>query len=114
MSESILESVKRSLGIVPEFEAFDPQLIMYCNTAFATLSQLGIGPEGGFSISDETAEWADYLGDKELKFEIAKTYMYMRVRLMFDPPSSSFALESMKEQIKEFEWRLIAENELRD
>lgn len=104
MSDSILGSVKSALGIVADYDAFDDQIIMFCNTVFSTLQQLGVGPAEGFTISDGTTKWKDYITD--MKLEMVKSYMYMRVRLMFDPPSSSYALSSMKEQIAEYEWRM--------
>lgn len=105
MEESILTSTKKILGISKDYEAFDLDVITHINTVFDTLQQIGVGPEEGFSIEDDSAVWSSYLlGD--VKLNSVKTYMYMRVRLMFDPPSSSFALSSMQEQINQFEWRL--------
>lgn len=102
---SILLSVKKILGLVPEDDSFDADIILYINSVFSTLSQLGVGPTDGFSIEDETALWVTYLGtDKNLN--AVKTYMGMRVRMLFDPPGTSFAIEAMNKQIEQLEWRL--------
>lgn len=110
MSESILNSTKKNLGLDVDYKAFDPDVIMHINTAFATLNQLGIGPEDGFMIEDDEAVWADFLGS-DLRLNNVKTYVYLRVRLLFDPPTTSFAIQSMKEQVKEFEWRINTHRE---
>lgn len=105
VTESILDSTKAALGIVPTYDAFDNQLIMYINTAFSTLHQLGVGPDEGFFIEDNTATWDDFLNGKRL-LNMVITYVHMSVRLMFDPPANSFATTAMKEQMKELEWRI--------
>ena len=105
ITESILDSTKAALGIVPTYDAFDNQLIMYINTAFSTLHQLGVGPDEGFFIEDNTATWTDFLNGKRL-LNMVITYVHMSVRLMFDPPANSFATTAMKEQMKELEWRI--------
>lgn len=102
MSQSILESVKKILGIDPSYEAYDVDIIMHINSVFARLNQLGIGPDEGFAIEDATATWDDFLGT-DLRLNNVKTYTYLRVRLLFDPPSTSYAVEAAKEQIKEYE-----------
>lgn len=103
--ESILTSIKKLLGISAEYEHFDQDLVMHINSVFMTLNQLGVGPEEGFSISDEDAIWSDFLKDKKL-LEAVKSYMYLKVRLLFDPPASSTVMESMNRLANEFEWRL--------
>lgn len=103
--ESILTSIKKLLGIAAEYEHFDQDLVMHINSVFMTLNQLGVGPEEGFSISDEDAIWSDFLKDKKL-LEAVKSYMYLKVRLLFDPPASSTVMESMNRMANEFEWRL--------
>ena len=103
--DSILDSTKKALGIAPDYDVFDPDLIMHINSVFSTLHQLGIGPDDGFAIEDADATWDLFLdGDKLLNS--IRTYMYLRVKLIFDPPATSFALSSMKEQVQEHEWRL--------
>lgn len=109
--ESILQSIKKLLGITEEYTAFDADIIMHINSVFMILNQLGIGPEKGFSISDETAIWSDYLPEDNKNFEAVKTYVYMKVRLIFDPPMSSAVIEAMKHSISELEWRLNVEAE---
>ena len=105
---SILNDVKSLVGIVPTYDAFDNQLLICINSAFATLHQLGVGPEEGFEVNANT-EWDEYISTKRLNF--IKQYVCMKVRVMFDPPSSSFALDAIKEQIKEYEWRINSEVE---
>lgn len=106
---SILDDVKQSIGIVPEYEAFDPQLIICINSVFSTLHQLGSGPEGGFSIEDASTVWGDYVKSDRLNF--IRSYMIMKVHVMFDPPTSSIALETLNKQIAEYEWRITSEIE---
>ena len=103
--ESILTSIKKLLGIEEEYKHFDPDIVMQINSAFGVLTQLGVGPEEGFFIEDEGAVWSDYLfNDRRLEF--VKTYVYLKVRLGFDPPQSSAAIEAINRQISELEWRI--------
>lgn len=103
--KSILDSVKKLLNIPTEYDAFDPEITIHINSVFDTLTQLGVGPKAGFEIEDSEEEWEDFLGqDKRLKS--VKSYMYLRIRLLWDPPTNSFAIESMSKQIKELEYRL--------
>lgn len=105
MSESILNSTKKILGLSEEYPVFDIDVLMHINTAFSTLNQLGIGPPDGFEILDSTALWSDFLGvDKRLN--PVKTYVYLRVRLLFDPPTTSYLITATQEQLREIEWRL--------
>lgn len=103
--ESILTSIKKLLGIAEDYEHFDPDIIIHINSAFMILTQLGVGPPGGFSIVDETTMWIDFVPDMSM-VESVKSYVYLRVRLLFDPPSSSAVIESINRMISEFEWRL--------
>lgn len=105
---SILADVKKQIGIVPEYDAFDDQILMCINSAFATLHQLGMGPDEGF-IADASTEWNEYFSTARLTF--VKSYISMKVRVMFDPPSSSFALDALNKQIAEYEWRINSEIE---
>lgn len=105
MVVSILTSTKKVLGLEEDYIVFDPDILLHINSVFATLSQLGIGPPEGFAIEDETALWSEFLGNDK-RLNSVKTYVYLRVRLLFDPPATSFAIESMNEQLKELEWRL--------
>lgn len=104
--ESILTSIKKLLGIAEEYEHFDQDIIMHINSVFMILTQLGVGPRSGFAISDSAASWEDFLPERGAKLESVKSYMYMKVKLMFDPPTSSAVMESMNRMINEFEWRL--------
>ena len=104
--ESILTSIKKLLGIAEEYEHFDNDIIMHINSVFMILTQLGVGPSKGFVITDSSASWDDFLPEGGEKLQAVKTYMYMKVRLMFDPPTSSAVMESMNRMISELEWRL--------
>ena len=103
--ESILTSIKKLLGITEEYDQFDPDIIMHINSVFMILTQLGVGPAEGFSIEDDTAVWTDFIQDVK-KLESVKTYIYLKVKLAFDPPLSSVVIESMNRLINELEWRL--------
>ena len=105
MIDSILTSIKKVLGIDDSYTAFDEDTIMHINSVFSTLNQLGIGPDDGFAIEDDTATWDTYL-DGDLNKNSVKTYMSLKVRLLFDPPTTSFTQEAMKQQAQELEWRL--------
>lgn len=113
MSASILDSTKKVLGIDADYTAFDMDIIMHVNSALATLNQLGVGPEEGFSIEDNSAEWGDFLGD-DPRLNQVKSYVYLKVRVVFDPPTSSFVLSAFQEQIKEHEWRINVVQEGRE
>lgn len=102
--DSILTSVKKLLNLSEDYEYFDADIIMHINSVLLVLNQLGIGPSEGFIIYDKTAIWDDFIGDAPL--ELVKSYMGLKVRLLFDPPQSSAAIESANRMISEFEWRL--------
>lgn len=103
--ESILTSIKKLLGMTEDYTAYDDQIIIHVNSVFMILTQLGIGPEDGFTIKDKEAIWNDFVSD-ETKLELVKSYVYLKVKLLFDPPSNSSVIESINRQINEFEWRL--------
>lgn len=103
--ESILNSIKKLLGIPEDYDHFDSDIIMHINSVFTTLTQLGVGPEDGFSINDEVEKWEDFLPEERMIHSV-KSYMFMKVKLMFDPSLSSAVIECTKEQIKEMEWRI--------
>jgi hypothetical protein len=107
---SILTSIKKMLGIEETVTQFDTDIIININSVFMILTQLGLGPVEGFIIIDDSAEWEDFLGDV-ITQEAVKTYMYLKVRLIFDPPSSGFVLDSTQRMINEFEWRLNSQAE---
>ena len=103
--ESILTSIKKLLGISEEYTHFDQDIIMHINSVFMILTQLGVGPSDGFFIEDKTLYWEDYISEPS-ELQAVKTYMYMKVRLLFDPPTSSAVMEALNRSISEFEWRL--------
>lgn len=102
--DSILTSIKKLLNIAEDYEYFDADIIMHINSALLVLTQLGVGPPNGFIISDKTAIWDDFIGDANL--EMVKSYIYLKVKLLFDPPTSSAAMDAANRMISEFEWRL--------
>lgn len=105
--DSILNSIKKMLGIEAEYRHFDEDIIMHINTTLMTISQLGVGSEVQLVTSDlET--WSDLFGDVS-QIPAIKTYVYLKVRMLFDPPTSAFVLEAMKNQAAELEWRLNAQ-----
>jgi hypothetical protein len=103
--DSILTSIKKMLGIQEEYTHYDADLIMHINSVIATLTQLGVGPSAGFRIEDELARWNDFIGD-DPKLDMVKSYIHMKVKLLFDPPLSSAVIESINRMISEMEWRL--------
>lgn len=103
--DSILTSIKKLLGITEDYTHFDTDIVMHINSVFSILTQLGVGPPEGFYIQDKTTVWDEYITDPN-KIEMVKSYMYLKVRLLFDPPSSSSVIEAFNKQISEFEWRL--------
>ena len=107
--ESILTSIKKLLGIMSDYTNFDDDIIIHINTAFAMLNQLGVGPEGGFMIVDANSRWEDYTTEKNLN--MVKTYIYLKVRLLFDPPTSTALIESINRTLSEIEWRIYLEGD---
>lgn len=105
MEPSILKSVKKNLGLEPNYTVFDSEIIMHINGAFSTLNQLGLGPDGGYSIEDDLGLWVDF-GSAPNELSSVKTYVYLRVRLIFDPPTPEYVLRAFESQLKELEWRL--------
>ena len=103
--ESILTSIKKLLGMTADYTCFDKDLIIHINTVFAILTQLGVGPETGFSISDDSAIQNDFMEDSP-RLEVAKNYMYLKVKLLFDPPTIATVAESTKRLCDEMEWRV--------
>ena len=103
--DSILTSVKKIIGISEEDESFDTDLIIHINSVLMILNQLGVGPEDGFSITDKSAVWTDVIGDNKF-IEAVKTFVGLKVRLIFDPPTSSAVLDSINKTISELEWRI--------
>jgi len=105
VTPSILTSIKKLLGITEEDESFDTDVIMHINTALFKLNQIGVGPSDGFAIEDKTSEWTDLLPTRN-DLHAVKTYIYLNVRLLFDPPQMGYLVEAINKQIAEYEWRL--------
>lgn len=103
---SILTSIKKLLGISEEDENFDMDVIMHINSVFMTLAELGVGPSKGFGIKDKSTTWKDFVDEDHQLYNSLPSYMYAKVKLIFDPPLSSAVLESLNRIISEFEWRL--------
>lgn len=110
MTDSILDSTKKTLNLASDYTAFDQDIILHINSVFSTLNQLGVGPAAGFMIADKVPVWSDFLeGDPRLNN--VKTYMYLRVRMLFDPPTLGYLIDAMKAQITELEWRINVQRE---
>ena len=108
--ESILNTIKKMLGITADYTHFDTDIIIHINSALLTLNQLGVGPKQPASISSDSNTWRSVFGDGS-DLEAVKTYIYLKVKTVFDPPTSSFVLEAMNRQISELEWRLNTQTE---
>lgn len=106
--DSILTSIKKMLGIAEEYEHFDMDLIIHINSALSILTQLGVGPSRGFSIQDKTATWDDFIPEGA-NLETIKSYVYLKVRLLFDPPANSSVIESTNRLLSELEFRINVE-----
>lgn len=106
MLDSILDSTKKLLGIEASYKQFDDDIIMHINSTFAKLDQIGITPTGEtYQITGDTEKWQDFIGD-HLQIGMVRSYMYASVRLLFDPPATSFGIEALKSQASEYEWRM--------
>lgn len=105
MEESILRSTKKILGLANDYIVFDLDVITHINSAFSILDQLGVGPEGGFLVEDYRDEWSDFEVPQN-QLNLVKTYIFLKVRILFDPPTTSFLIDATNNQIKEYEWRL--------
>lgn len=103
--ESILTSIKKLLGISEEYKHFDTDIIMHINSVFMILTQLGVGPQEGFVIEDAMTDWTEFIEDP-VQLQAVKSYIYLKVKLLFDPPLSSAVIESTNRMIAELEWRL--------
>lgn len=106
--ESILLTVKKSLGLAASYTAFDPDVIMHINSVMLDLNQLGLGPTGGFVITGEDELWTDFIGARK-DLVAVQSLTYLKVRLLFDPPQTSFVVDSINKQIEKFEWRLMVQ-----
>lgn len=110
MSDSILNNIKKILGLDESYTVFDVDVLIHINSVFSTLGDLGIGPAEGFAIDDATATWDDFLAGDKRKNSV-KTYIYLRVKMLFDPPATSYLITAMKEECQQLEWRLNAQRE---
>ena len=105
MNDSILETIRKMLGPDSTYTYFDPDIIVLINSAISTLVQLGVGPVEGFSITSNHETWSDLLDGYD-NLEMVKEYVYLRVKVVFDPPNSGYVLDAYKNEIKELEWRI--------
>lgn len=111
METSILTTVKKSLGVEEDYVAFDSDILMFTNSVLSTLNQIGVGPEEGFQIEDKDATWEQFLGT-DPRLNNVKAYVYLKVRLLFDPPATSFAIQAIQDQAKELEYRIYTAAEV--
>lgn len=105
MDNSILNSTKKILGLPPGYDAFDHDVVTHINATLSIINQLGVGVEGGLFIEDANAVWSD-IGAPADQIALIRTYVFLKVGILFDPPTTSFLLDAKKEQIREYEWRL--------
>lgn len=107
--ESILTSIKKLLGVPEEYQQFDPDIIMHINSVLVTLNQMGVGPDEGFTISDASTTWEEYLGDNMPLQGNVISFVHLNVKILFDPASlSSSTLAAYERQIAQLEWRITA------
>mgnify|MGYP003563234473 CR=1 FL=1 len=111
LEQSILKSTKKNLGLDPEYDAFDADVLTYINASFFDLQQLGIGDPAGFMIEDDVALWEDF-ADPSPALNVVKAYVYLKVRMMFDPPATSFHIKAIEDQITEYKHTLLTDREL--
>lgn len=111
ITQSILLTIKKMLGIAEEYHAFDIDVITHINAALFTLNELGVGPDLPYTITGEEETWSDFLGEDERLITAVPSYVYFKVRLMFDPPTNSFLTDSIRKTIDEYEWRFIAQKD---
>ena len=114
MEDSILLSIKKLLGIGKEYTNFDTDIIIHINTAIMVLHQLGVGPQDEvFTISSNDDKWSDFINEED-DLEAVKTYIYLKVKIIFDPPQHGPTEEAFKESIREYEWRLNHQAEMNE
>lgn len=106
---SILTDIKKLLGMGEEYEHFDKDVTIHINSAFSILTQVGVGPADGFRIEDAKATWSEFIPSDNKKLELVKDYVYLKCKLIFDPPTSTSVIDSIERTIKEYEWRLQVE-----
>lgn len=110
MTESILDSIKKVLNLAPDYTAFDQDVILYINSVFSDLNLLGVGPEQGFRIEDNSTLWSAFLGS-DLRINNIKAYIYLKVRMLFDPPTLGYLISAMEKQIEELAWKINVQRE---
>lgn len=110
MGDSILVTIKKMLGLEDNYTPFDVDVMVHINAALMSLTQLGIGPKEGFTITDYTQTWSDFITN-EVKLGAVKTYVYLKVKMVFDPPTNSYLMDAMKQQAEEIGWRLNVQAE---
>jgi hypothetical protein len=110
MEQSILTSTKKILGIDENYTVFDLDIITHINSAFSTLTQLGVGPAEGFMISGVDEIWTDFIAE-DFQYNSVKSYIYLKTRQLFDPPQTSYLISAVERQIQELEWRLNVHRE---
>lgn len=113
MIDSILNSVKKNLGLAADYNAFDDDILLFINGVLFHLTQLGVGPEVGFTVEDADDTWDDFLGSQP-RWNGVRTFVFLRVRMLFDPPQTSYLISALEKQALEMEWRILAERERTD
>lgn len=113
MEPSILNSIKKVLGLADDDTAFDTDIVMHINSVLSTLNQIGVGPEAGFAIEDAESTWSDLLGEDH-RLNMVKSYVYLKVRLAFDPPGTSFAIDAISKMADQYEWRICNDPVMRN
>lgn len=110
LTDSIFVTIKKMLGLGDGYTPFDMDIMVHINSALMELCQLGIGPTEGFQISDYDTSWSEFITDKEMLGSV-KNYIYLSVKILFDPPTNSFVLDAMQKQIEKLGWRLNVQAE---
>lgn len=113
MTDSILNDIKKLLGIDNTYTEFDTDIIIHINSVFMILTQLGVGPENGYKITGSLNTWSEFIDDEYQK-ESVKTYIYLKVKMYFDPPQNSAHAQAIQSQISELEWRLNVANDVKE
>ena len=111
MNDSIVVTIKKMLGLDDEYTPFDVDVIIHINAALMTLAQMGVGPKEGYEVSDYDQTWSEFLGENYNKLGAVKTYVYLQVKMLFDPPTNSFVMDAMKKQSEEILFRLNVQAE---
>ena len=104
--ESILDTIKQLLGIPTDDDSFDTDVKVNINTAIFNLSQIGVGPANGYIVTSNTQMWNDYIGASLINLEGVKNYIYLKTKLVFDPPTNSTTIQAINDNLKELEWRM--------